>query len=205
MLSVVLKSFGLLAIIASTDAATAPKNGCYYFELSNGLFDIEAQINVKSSSELDFTLVFKADPTIGMPDTKLNCENELYHFEDSTSSVVVGSDRISPCLQALSDFSKGVVTIPMNLGFDSATDSFKFVMVIEIVMPRAPECKSYTWVPKPVDPKAVTTPAPIAPVPNVLADSTTTTTTSTTTKEAWPLSGLNTLLLAGLCALSILA
>jgi hypothetical protein len=203
MLSVVLRGFGLLAIIASTDASTAPKNGCYYFELANGVFDIEAQINVKSSSELDFTLVFQADPTIGMPDTRLNCENELYYFDESTSSVVVGSDRISPCLQALSDFSKGVVTIPMNLGFDSATDSFKFVMVIEIVMPRAPKCKSYTWVPKPVASKAVSTPA--APIANVLAESTTATTTSTTTKGEQSIFGSNTILLAGLCALSMLA
>lgn len=180
------------SIIVSVTSSTilgdiiAPEYGCYYFDFKAEMFDVEAQINVKSATEMDFALRFVADPAMGMPDTNLLCIGEEYHFEQSPPSAVVGSTDISPCLKQLARFSNGVVTIPMVLGYDSVTNSFKFKMVIDIVMERADKCASFGFT-STDDNKSVSTTTHI-PTFAKGQETGTIVTTTTTTKAAFNLS-----------------
>lgn len=131
--------------------------------MSGEMFSAQAQVEIKSSSTLDFSVTL----TLGdAPAQKTNCPNEAYTFDSAASTITVGQSG-SSCLQKLSDSVGGLVQIPVSIAYNAAKDQLETNIVIDIVMPRLAACGS-----SPTDNTSTSAATTAAPTANGIANPT---------------------------------
>lgn len=126
------------ASVISSAWASGPQPGCYGIQISGEMFSAQAQVEIKRSSTLDFSVTLTLGDT---PAKKTTCPNEAYTFDAAASTITVGQSG-SSCLQKLSDSVGGIVKIPVSITYNAAQDRLETNIVIDIVMPRLAACVS---------------------------------------------------------------
>jgi hypothetical protein len=162
-------------------ASAAPELGCYFYDMSmpdTGL-SVQAQVDVKSSSALDFSVLLNI-PYLGFENSVFACPQERFEFDDSASIVTVGLPPVSACLTGLSALTKGVLNPPVYLEYNAAAKTLTTNLVIDVTLSKQANCRTFG-----------TTAAPVSSTTNAVATTITTAgpgpaadNTSTTTNSA---------------------
>jgi hypothetical protein len=153
----------------------APDLGCFYVKLPfPAPINVEAQIEIKSGSVLDFDVVMD----IPNPRIKLNskCAGEQFSFDAAASTITVGQEPLSECLSTLKQLTNGVVQTPVVINYTPQTLSTR--IVIPITMNKVDQCVALNT---PTN-TPVTTVAPTTSATNTEGTATTEVPTSTMTQ-----------------------
>ena len=166
---------------AIASCAGTPQLGCYKFDMGDDSVQVEAQIEIQSASTLEFSVYINVPGLFN--DVTIVCPNEQFGWDEASSTMSVGAGSLSPCLTALKDHSRGLVSTPIPIVYNSAAMKLETNIVLPVSMAKMPSCKTFT--PSGLLPIAPTTTAATAEsgpaVPNgpvSLNDVTTTTTRS---------------------------
>ena len=184
-----------IALVSSSflcQASTGPELGCYFYEFPSKINKVKAQLEIKSENVMEFSVAFDA-PKLNLPSNTIVCENEPFRYDAATSSMIVGEGDLSPCLQTLKSYTRGVVKTPLTINWIPTEKVLATTIVIPLRIPKTPNCVQFVTPSPSVEPSTdSTTTATVTPVvsssasvdkntDNPRAD---TTTPSTTTKSS---------------------
>jgi hypothetical protein len=101
-------------------ASAAPELGCYYYKFPNPKMNIQAQVDVKSASQMDFSVYMK----VGKQEVDHSCSGESFAWSEADQKMVVG-EPASACLLKLQSMTLGALDLPVSFNYNSGAKSFK--------------------------------------------------------------------------------
>jgi hypothetical protein len=196
------KLFASVAVLGVANAS-GPELGCYFYQLPSEVNKVQAQLEIKSDSVMEFAVAFDA-PKLKLPQKTIVCSNEPYRFDTTTSEMVIGETDLSACLQSLKDYTRGAVKTPLRVKWSAENKTLSTRIVIPLAIPKAENCVQFTTTAAPTSETTETTTAaassaPLTEGPVTRADTTASATaTTTTTKNAGSISVFSGLMLGAI-------
>ena len=127
---------------ASVFATDLPEIGCYFYELPSKINKVQAQLEIKSETTMEFSVAFDA-PKLNLPANTIVCRDEPFRFVTETSEMIVGEGSLSTCLQTLKDYTRGVVKTPLRIKWIPEEKILSTTIVIPLRIPKAAHCVQF--------------------------------------------------------------
>ena len=142
----------LATLIVLGSVSAAPEVGCYYYKFPNPKMDIQAQVEIKSTSQMDFSVYMKT----GKQEISHLCVGESFSWTEADQTMVVG-EPASECLLKLQSMTFGALTLPVSFNYSAGSKSFKATFLgVPVELVKVSTCGTL-----PIRPtEAPTTPSP---------------------------------------------
>ena len=137
-------------------SGAGPETGCYFYELPSKINKVKAQLEIKSDTIMEFSVAFDA-PKLNLPANTIVCQDEPYRFDTATSEMIVGEGVLSPCLQTLKSYTRGVVKTPLRIKWNPAEKVLTTAIVIPLRIPKAANCIQFATPTPSIDPSTDST------------------------------------------------
>ncbi len=124
-------------------ACGLPETGCYFYELISKINKVQAQLEIKSDSIMEFSVAFDA-PKLNLPANTIVCRDEPFRFLPETSEMIVGEGDLSPCLQTLQSYTRGAVKTPLRIKWIPEEKILSTTIVIPLRIPKAANCVQFS-------------------------------------------------------------
>ena len=137
-----MNNIGKLALLLNALLIAAmgfPETGCYFYQLPSKINMVQAQLDIKADSTMEFSVAFNA-PKRNLPEKTIVCRNETFRFEAETSEIIVGEGVLSPCLQSLKSYTQGLVNPPLRIKWIPEEKILSGTIVIPLRIPKAANC-----------------------------------------------------------------